>query len=532
MILFAFCLSGSSALIYEVSWTRTLTLTLGSTVYAVSTMLSTFMTGLALGGFIGGVVSDKTKNALFLFAVIQLLIGMTGLMTLLLFNFLPPLYYWLYKSFHFSFTLYMVFQFFICALFMLLPTTLMGATFPLLSKVLTRGLDAVGKNIGSLYSINNVGAIAGSLSAGFLFIPFLGIKKTILIAACLNFLAGALILLITQRVSAAKRLVPVVLCLTAAPFLLRSTATPSLFLFNFYHASRYKKYSEFQKEVKRYELVFEQEDLHGPVSVFHDPERKVYYIQNSGKVEGSTGQDTATQTLLAILPLATKPDAESFLGIGLGTGMTAWEAVKKVKQVDWLEINSSVVRASQKIFYPELPKKINLILDDGRHYLTITEKKYDVISSEPSYPTEPTTANLFTVEFYKTASKKLSAHGVFCQWVPYFVLTNDNMDMLIHTFTSVFPYTFIWEVPESGDFLFVGSPKRIPQNTEKILTRIKTMQQKSSNRFTPRIIYSQEQVVKILQDMKKRNIPLNTDDRPVLEFAVAKNLLKGSENLK
>lgn len=527
-VLFSFCLSGAAALIYEVSWTRLLTLVLGSTVYAVSTMLSTFMAGLALGGYIGGAAGDKSRNPLFVFGSVQMLIGASGLFTLFLLNVLPPVYATLYNHFHLSLSLYFLFQFLLCALFMLVPTTLMGATFPLLSKVMARELNALGKNIGGLYTVNNAGAILGSFSAGFFLIPLLGMRKTIFIASVLNFLAGSIVLFFRKSSSVEKKFVLPMLLVFVLFAILPSHDNASSFLFNVYHAGRYKSYGEFQNEVKSYRLVFEKEDPHGLIRIFYDPAMKTYYLQNGGKIEGSTGDDVSTQILLAGLPLATASRAEDFLGIGLGTGMTAYEAAKRVKHVDWAEINAAVVEASQKIFYPKLHKKINLIMDDGRHFLQQTEKKYDVISSEPSYPTEGMTANLFTYEFYRMASTRLKPGGVFCQWVPYFILTTDDMDILLHTFTSVFPHAFVWQVTETGDYLFVGSRTEILRDESAILSRLRS----AGVKFSPKRIYTSQQVMKISRDMKRRNILVNTDDRPIFEFSVARNLILGSDNLK
>ncbi len=91
-ILFAFGLSGAAALIYEVTWTRALSLIFGSTTYALSTMLSTFMAGLALGGYLGGLLADRRKNLLMLFGLMELGIGIFGLVTIPLINYLSTKY--------------------------------------------------------------------------------------------------------------------------------------------------------------------------------------------------------------------------------------------------------------------------------------------------------------------------------------------------------------------------------------------------------------------------------------------------------
>lgn len=106
ILLFGFFLSGMAALIYEVVWTRPLSLIFGSTIYAVSTMLSAFMAGLALGAYILSKYSDKLKNPLYVFALLEVGIGIYGLLIIGLFNILPYPYLWLWNKFNPSFAVF------------------------------------------------------------------------------------------------------------------------------------------------------------------------------------------------------------------------------------------------------------------------------------------------------------------------------------------------------------------------------------------------------------------------------------------
>ncbi|NIV39252.1 MAG: spermidine synthase, partial [Anaerolineae bacterium] len=182
LILLAFALSGAAALMYEVVWTRALSLVLGSTVYALSTMLSTFMGGLAIGAFIGGRISHRA-NPTFLLGLCELGIGVSGLVSIPIIYNLPYLYAYIYKGLHLHPVLFYGFQVLVCGLVMLGPTTLMGATFPLVVKYISRNIEEVGKTTGMAYSFNTVGAVTGSLAVGFLFIPMLGVKGATFVAA-------------------------------------------------------------------------------------------------------------------------------------------------------------------------------------------------------------------------------------------------------------------------------------------------------------------------------------------------------------
>ena len=199
LLLFLFAVSGTSALIYEVAWTRALSLVVGSTVYALSTMLASFMAGLALGAFIGGKIADKKGNLVLYFGIAEAGIGFFGLLSIPMIYALPPLYFKVYQSFHLNPQIFFIMQFFVSGLIMIIPTTLMGVTFPLISKAITSKLDEMGRMVGDAYSFNTIGAIAGSLTAGFLLIPVLGLKHTVFAAAFLNLLAGSFLISISLK---------------------------------------------------------------------------------------------------------------------------------------------------------------------------------------------------------------------------------------------------------------------------------------------------------------------------------------------
>jgi spermidine synthase len=180
LLLFAFTLSGMTAFLYEVVWTRPLQLIFGSTVYAISAMLTSFMIGFVLGAYLFRNLADRVKNPVLLFAILELGIGLYGLIILSLFKILPTIYLSLMGVPGFQF-----FQFFLVFLVLIIPATLFGATWPTVNRAYIK-IPEMGKDIGRLYSFNSFGGVLGSLSAGFLLIPWLGISKTAILAASLN----------------------------------------------------------------------------------------------------------------------------------------------------------------------------------------------------------------------------------------------------------------------------------------------------------------------------------------------------------
>ena len=125
LVLLAFGLSGAAALIYEVAWTRELSLVFGSTVYAVSIMLAAFMSGLSLGSWLGGRWADK-RNPVVLYATLELGIGVFGVLSVPLMRVLPAAYFVLYTTLKPPFVVFFIIQFLMSFLVMLVPTVLMG----------------------------------------------------------------------------------------------------------------------------------------------------------------------------------------------------------------------------------------------------------------------------------------------------------------------------------------------------------------------------------------------------------------------
>ena len=198
MLLIGFFFSGMTALLYEVIWMRPLTIIFGSTTYAISTVLSAFMAGLALGSYISSKHADKIKNPLKVFAIIHILIGIYGIVIINLFNYLPQPYIWIWNTFNLNLTMFIIIQFLLCFAVLLIPTTLMGAAWPIVNKGYNKK-DEVGKDTGTLYSVNSVGAIIGSSIAGFILIPTLGIKWASIVTAIINLMLGIIMWFVSKR---------------------------------------------------------------------------------------------------------------------------------------------------------------------------------------------------------------------------------------------------------------------------------------------------------------------------------------------
>lgn len=186
-----FFLSGGCGLIYQVVWVRMLGFVLGSTVLAVSTVLTAFMAGLALGSFSFGRVVDRRTDALRIYAYLEIGIGLFGLAMPTLLRGLSPVCIGLTRLLGDFEPALSLARFGVCLALLAIPTTLMGGTLPVLSKFLVERREALGNNVGTLYALNTLGAVAGCFAAGFVLIGTVGVVETVYIAAVINLLVAA-----------------------------------------------------------------------------------------------------------------------------------------------------------------------------------------------------------------------------------------------------------------------------------------------------------------------------------------------------
>ena len=201
-VLGCFFISGVTGLIYQTVWVRMIDKVIGSAPFAVAAVLSVFMGGLALGSFSAGHIIDRrpTRSTLLaLYGKIEIAIGVYALLLPLGISALKPLYRMAYAHLWPHPWLYTLFTFGGCLLLLIVPTTLMGATLPVLCRYYVSGLTTLGARTGRLYSLNTVGAAVGALMCGFVLIPDLGLPCTIAVAVATNMAVGLCCLLLARR---------------------------------------------------------------------------------------------------------------------------------------------------------------------------------------------------------------------------------------------------------------------------------------------------------------------------------------------
>ncbi|MBI5477352.1 MAG: fused MFS/spermidine synthase [Deltaproteobacteria bacterium] len=178
---FLFFVSGLCGLIFESLWTRQLVLVFGSTTFALSTVLCAFMGGLALGSYLAGKRIDRIvrpEHAIIVYGLLEGVVGLYGLVFPTLLEVIAPINRGLWGSLHLSFFSFSLVRFVLVFVLLLLPTTCMGATLPVLARYFAQVGPAIGRHVGTLYALNTFGGVTGTLIGGFLLMPMSGISAT------------------------------------------------------------------------------------------------------------------------------------------------------------------------------------------------------------------------------------------------------------------------------------------------------------------------------------------------------------------
>jgi spermidine synthase len=203
IIYFLFFLSGAAALIYELLWVRYLSLIFGGSHLAVTTVLAVFMGGLALGSSIIGKKIGKAEKKLRLYGFLELGIALSALLFWGLMRIYPQIYIPLAQINETSPLYLSIIRVAFATVALILPTTLMGGTLPVLSSFVAHRLKGLGRHLSFLYGINTIGAVVGTAFTGFYFLVHYSVSTTLIIAIIINVLIGIIAIIVQEKTSAA-----------------------------------------------------------------------------------------------------------------------------------------------------------------------------------------------------------------------------------------------------------------------------------------------------------------------------------------
>ena len=430
-------LSGMSTLGLQVLWTRMFSLVHENSLYSFAVVVFVFLSGLAGGAALARAALRRGFDPRRALGAAWMAAGLLVVVSPRLFHWMTGgLAYLTAGSGHASGPRLLA-----LAVATMLPATLaMGMALPLLMELAGRVRPGLaGPVMGRLLLANTAGAILGPLLATFLLGPRLGLWAALLALGLLTAAVGAQVGLPPgQRLAAGAILV-------TAVALIRPGALPPVRV----------------EDGER--LVSVREGSYGTTAVIADDHDRWITVNNT-YVLGGTAAGTE-ERWQAHLPLLLHPAPRRVAFLGLGTGITAGAApLHPVEQIVALEIVPEVVAAAREDFANANARlfhdpRLEVVTDDGRHYLAAPPHTFDIVVGDLLVPWRPAEAPLYSREHFEAVRRSLSADGIFCQWLPLYQLSGEQLAILARTFLDVFPQASLWRgnfVPEAPTLALVG----------------------------------------------------------------------------
>ncbi|HEY0171975.1 MAG TPA: fused MFS/spermidine synthase [Pyrinomonadaceae bacterium] len=427
VLLFA---TGFIAIALEVLWTRALDQVLSGTVYSFATVLAVFLLGIAAGSWVYGRFL-RGLPPLRTFAAIEVLLANYVLASLFLIYFIPGVSSGLGARLGLGFVRRgVILESLLSAFILMVPAVCMGILFPLL-------LDAAGSRarharVGTLVAANTVGSVLGPLAAGFFLLPRLGLHNSLIVMAGLS-LALAVTVAITNAsrakagplVAAGAGLALVLLILS--PGDIRVWGAPGERLIDY------------------------REDPAATVSVVESggPQReRRLKVNNTYSLGG--GRGVFTERRQGHLPMLLHPEPRRVLMLGVGTGNTLGAvSLHRPARLVAVELVPGVLELAKRHFaatnYRVLESPgAQVITADALRVARATPEKYDVVVADLFHPWQAGVGSLYSREHFSAVRRTLDEGGLFCQWLPLYQLSGEELKTIVRTFLDVFPESSAW----------------------------------------------------------------------------------------
>ena len=472
-------LSGMTALAAEVIWTRLLSLMFGATVYTFSIILAVFLLGLGIGSSVGSAMVRNMARPRLALGWCQLLLclamGWTAYQLMASLPFWPidlslTVDPWLKVQLDLVRVLWAV----------LPPALLWGASFPFaLAAVAKPGQDP-GRLVGGVYAANTAGAILGSLGASLILVAWIGTQHSLQLLIALAAVSGLFILVpALGGISSTKPGFAVVVLFAAVAGGIMVMSTPEVPK----QLVARGRFAPIQSHLS--DVIYVGEGLTAFIAVSESADGTLNY-HNAGKVQASSDSaDMRLQRMLGHLTTLIPETPRKFLVIGGGAGVTAGAVSiePQAEKVTIVEIEPLVPQVAATYFseynFDVLRNpKVEVVIDDGRHYLLTTNEKFDGITSDPFDPWVKGSAALYTKEYFEAAKQHLNPGGVVTQFVQLYFSNEDAVKSEIATFFEVFPYGSIWVNNIQGyggyDLVLLGQVEPTRIDVGELLNRVNT----------------------------------------------------------
>ncbi|TVR66909.1 MAG: hypothetical protein EA427_15300 [Spirochaetaceae bacterium] len=439
-------ISGFATLGVEVIWTRLFAQVLQNSVYTYAVVLTSFLLALACGAALAHGLCRITR--LTPRTVITALLALASLVTAVT----PWLFFERTSGLSYiggshDWAGYIMEVMGVAALVMFLPAVLLGTILPYLMRVLEPGREETAKKVGRLVAVDTLGAIFGSLSAGFVILPGLGAVQGLQLLSGV-YLLGLTVFALTGN-HRFRFALPVVAIAAYSLFVIWD---PLFLATRAVGTSAGGRVVEFREGVSANVAVVDVGD--GLAIRVNN-----YYTLGSSRALQSERNQT-------VIPMVLHPDPRSVFFLGMGTGITAGASLSfPVTEVVVCEIIDEVIDLARNHFQPYVnglfhDPRVTIYAEDGRTCLSRSRARYDLIISDLFTPWKAGTGNLYTLEHYQTAAGRLNPGGLFVQWVPLYQVSFQEFGMIARTMTEVFPEVTLWRgdlFPSRSIVALIGS---------------------------------------------------------------------------
>ncbi|MDJ0592058.1 MAG: fused MFS/spermidine synthase [Pleurocapsa sp. MO_226.B13] len=514
-----YTLAGGLALGYEVIWTQAIVQFLSTRTYAFTVVLATYLLGLTLGSWLYAYWADRIRHPWQIFGI---LLAGAGISALVIVTCIDTWLLWVQyylgrfagQLFHNTMAVKLT-SFTIAAIvFVLLPTILLGAAYPLAIRLAVRS-DRLGSDAGLVTALNTVGGIIGTGVTGFVLIPRLGLVHSLAVLTAIAIVLGAIAILREIK----RPVLRLTTGLAAIGFIGLSTLAPS------------DKFAQLLTTQHRGELVFYQESAGATVAVVEQPTSHGsfhrLYIQGVSNT-GDAMPSLRYMRLQALLPLLIHPgEPRSAMVVGLGSGITSGSLLTypDLEKRVAVELLPAVVEAASSFngnFDLTHDSRLTVQVSDGRHELLRTKEEFDLITLEPPPPSASGVVNLYSQDFYELCKAKLAPNGLLAQWWPLATQNDEDSRSLVRSLLDTFPYVSLWST-ELHEMMVIGSQNPLELNHEQISDRYyqPTVQAALAavGIDSPQALLATYVTDRAGLEHYVGDAPPVTDDRPLIEYA-------------
>lgn len=431
---------GFSILCLQVLWFRIFRIYFTNTSYTFALVSSIAILGLSVGSGMFKRYRSRARDHRRSMVGVILFMGLAVLFGLVILVYLPHILMFPFQTMLTDpFTRVLVLPFVAAVLIVLPPAIFSGYAFPLACRMYTAGRETIGRDVGFVLMVNTIGAVIGPVVAAFVLLPLIG--ATMSVVLILTTLAAAVLFILRQtRLPKPYRIVKHGFHALIPIMIILLIVGPDIRILP-------PSFSRFEREI-----LFYRESVEGTLSVGQDigtKSRTKYTYVNNSAVIGSTYDAVKVVKMVGHFPFFMGLDCSNVLVIGFGIGVTtsAIAAHPEVKSIECVELVEGLKDAAR--FYSDLNQnviddpRLEIIAGDGRHYLQLTSRKYDLISCDPTHPILGS-GNLYTEEYFTLCREHLNPGGMVSQYLPLHKLRTEEFLGIIATFNSVFPNSTVW----------------------------------------------------------------------------------------